>query len=183
VAQERRFDAWGNTLVDTNPGLIPFGFAGGLEDVDTGLVRFGARDYDPEAGRWTATDPISFAGGDTNLYGYVLGDPVNGFDPSGHWVSGLDMWALEDMWEAVHNADVDRVVVPAPPAPSDPDDGLCEEPLEFCTYWSGSPPICTFRCENSKRCYECNITDPGITDCPSIVDPEYGTYICKEVGC
>jgi hypothetical protein len=28
----------------------------------------------------TAKDPILFAGGDTNLYGYVLGDPVSGVD-------------------------------------------------------------------------------------------------------
>lgn len=51
--------------------------------MDTGLVRFGYRDYDPETGRWTARDPIGFAGGDTNLYGYVLGDPVNFIDPDG----------------------------------------------------------------------------------------------------
>jgi RHS repeat-associated protein len=36
----------------------PFGFAGGLYDADTGLVRFGARDYDAYTGRWTAKDPI-----------------------------------------------------------------------------------------------------------------------------
>ena len=46
-------------------------------------MRFGARDYDPRVGRWTAKDPIRFAGGDANLYGYVLGDPVNLVDPSG----------------------------------------------------------------------------------------------------
>ena len=33
-----------------NPGYQPFGFAGGLADA-LGLVRFGARDYDPRAGR------------------------------------------------------------------------------------------------------------------------------------
>ncbi|MCC5859762.1 MAG: hypothetical protein JJT90_16505 [Ectothiorhodospiraceae bacterium] len=38
-------------------------------------MRFGYRDYDPETGRWTARDPIGFAGGDTNLYGYVLNTP------------------------------------------------------------------------------------------------------------
>lgn len=27
--------------------------------------------------------PIGFGGGDTNLYGYVAGDPINGIDPSG----------------------------------------------------------------------------------------------------
>jgi RHS repeat-associated protein len=58
---------------DTNPGFQPFGFAGGLYDVDTGLTRFGARDYDAFTGRWTSKDPIRFAGGDANLYGYVLG--------------------------------------------------------------------------------------------------------------
>ncbi|MFQ5442883.1 MAG: RHS repeat domain-containing protein, partial [Thermodesulfobacteriota bacterium] len=48
-----------------------------------GLVRFGARDYGPETGRWTAKDSILFAGGDTNLYGYVLQDSVNFMDPAG----------------------------------------------------------------------------------------------------
>ncbi|MCH2039483.1 MAG: RHS repeat-associated core domain-containing protein [Saccharospirillaceae bacterium] len=62
---------------------MPFGFAGGLQDTDTGLIRFGYRDYDPETGRWTARDPIGFAGGDTNLYGYVLSDPINLVDPNG----------------------------------------------------------------------------------------------------
>jgi hypothetical protein len=39
------------------------------------LVRFGYRDYDPEAGRWSARDPIGFNGGDSNLYGYVSHNP------------------------------------------------------------------------------------------------------------
>ena len=34
-------------------------------------------------GKWTAKDPIDFSGGDSNLYGYVLGNPVNGIDPLG----------------------------------------------------------------------------------------------------
>ena len=62
---------------------MPFGFAGGLHDRDTGLVRFGYRDYDPEIGRWTAKDPIGFAGGDVDLMGYVQNDPVNWIDPTG----------------------------------------------------------------------------------------------------
>jgi RHS repeat-associated protein len=82
IAQRIDYDEFGNITQDTNPGLQPFGFAGGLYDVDTGLVRFGARDYDPEVGRWTAKDPIRFDGG-SNLYGYVMNDPVNLIDPSG----------------------------------------------------------------------------------------------------
>jgi RHS repeat-associated protein len=83
IVQRLDYDEFGQVITDTNPGFHPFGFAGGLYDRDTKLVRFGARDYDAETGRWTAKDPILFAGGDTNLYGYVLGDPVNFIDPLG----------------------------------------------------------------------------------------------------
>jgi len=83
IVQRMDYDEFGNVLSDTNPGFQPFGFAGGIYDADTGLVRFGARDYDPDTGRWTAKDPILFAGGDANLYGYTLGDPVNFVDPLG----------------------------------------------------------------------------------------------------
>ena len=83
VAQRMDYDEFGNVINDTNPGFQPFGFAGGLYDQHSKLVRFGARDYDAVTGRWTAKDPISFSGGDTNLYGYVLNDPVNMVDPAG----------------------------------------------------------------------------------------------------
>jgi RHS repeat-associated protein len=83
IVQRLDYDEFGNVVLDTNPGFQPFGFAGGLYDRDTRLVRFGARDYDPETGRWTAKDPIGFDGGDTNLYAYALNDPLNLTDPSG----------------------------------------------------------------------------------------------------
>ena len=83
IAQRIDYDEFGRVLTDTNPGFQPFGFAGGLYEPATGLVRFGARDYDAETGRWTAKDPIRFAGGDANLYAYVAGDPVNRVDPTG----------------------------------------------------------------------------------------------------
>ncbi len=83
IAQRIDYDAFGRIILDTNPGFQPFGFAGGLYDPQTGLTRFGARDYDAETGRWTSKDPAGFGGGDTNLYGYVVNDPVNSFDPTG----------------------------------------------------------------------------------------------------
>jgi len=84
VIRSIEYDSFGNILSDSDPAFaVPFGFAGGLHDRDTELVRFGYRDYDPETGRWTAKDPIGFAGGDTDLYGYVLNDPINFTDTNG----------------------------------------------------------------------------------------------------
>jgi RHS repeat-associated protein len=82
VVEEIDYDEFGNVTNDTNPGLTPFGFAGGLYDKDTGLVRFGARDYDASLGRWTSKDPSRFNGG-MNLYGYCNVDPVNCRDRTG----------------------------------------------------------------------------------------------------
>lgn len=83
VAQAMDYDEFGRVLRDTNPGFQPFGFGGGHQDPDTGLVRFGLRDYDPETGQWTARDPILFGGGQSSLYAYVGNDPVNRLDPLG----------------------------------------------------------------------------------------------------
>ena len=77
------YDEFGQITLDTTLGFQPFGFAGGLYDADTKLVRFGARDYDAFTGRWTTKDPVRFAGGDTNLYGYVWGNPGRFVDPFG----------------------------------------------------------------------------------------------------
>jgi RHS repeat-associated protein len=86
IVKDLDYDSFGNVIRETNPSFeIPFGFAGGLFDKDTGLIRFGRRDYDPDSGRWTAKDPILFAGGDINLYGYCLNDPVNLVDPEGQF--------------------------------------------------------------------------------------------------
>ncbi|MBK7584475.1 MAG: hypothetical protein IPI67_30255 [Myxococcales bacterium] len=84
VTQRISYDAWGKPTASAgNPNVRgPFGFAGGLWDDDTGLVHFGARDYDPEVGRWITKDPSLFDGG-MNLYAYAFSDPVNLVDPSG----------------------------------------------------------------------------------------------------
>ncbi|MEZ4287766.1 MAG: RHS repeat-associated core domain-containing protein [Polyangiales bacterium] len=83
VVQALDYDAWGRVLSDSNPGFQPFGYAGGLYDPATELIRFGARDYDPYTARWTAKDPILFSGGDSDLYAYVGGDPINYVDRDG----------------------------------------------------------------------------------------------------
>ena len=103
VAQRIDYDEFGNITQDTNPGFQPFGFAGGIYDPDTGLTRFGARDYEPVVGRWTTKDPIRFDGG-FNLYGYVLNDPVNLIDVDGLIPKGTDKrYGLPDrFWNWYH---------------------------------------------------------------------------------
>ncbi len=102
VAQRMDFDAFGRVLADTNPGFQPFGFAGGLFDRDTGLVHFGAREYDPETARWLSRDPLRMLGGDLNLYAYVRGDPVNSTDPSGLGPTTPSIESLAVKWNKNH---------------------------------------------------------------------------------
>ncbi len=83
VADDIAYDAWGTVTRETTPGFLPIGFAGGLRDRSTGLLRFGSRDYDPVTGRWTAADPMRFDAGDANLYRYAASDPINNVDPTG----------------------------------------------------------------------------------------------------
>jgi RHS repeat-associated protein len=84
VVKRIDYDSFGSVILDSNPAFdLPFGFAGGMSDPAHPLIRFGARDYLPAAGRWTAKDPILFGGEDTNLYNYARHDPVNLVDPTG----------------------------------------------------------------------------------------------------
>lgn len=51
VVKAVQYDPFGVRLWDSNPCLyVPLGFAGGIEDPDTGLVLFGDRNYDPDTG-------------------------------------------------------------------------------------------------------------------------------------
>src|SRR5207237_9016225 len=77
TTQRIDYDEWGNIILNTNPAFQSFGFAGGILDDSTTLVRFGFRDYDASTGRWTAKDLIGFAGSETDLYGYALNSPLD----------------------------------------------------------------------------------------------------------
>ena len=83
VVQRLEYDAWGRVLVDTAPGFQPFGFAGGVGDTRTNLIRFGARDYAPTSGTWISSDPIGLKGG-LSRYAYARGNPVGRIDTDGN---------------------------------------------------------------------------------------------------
>lgn len=96
VAQRIDYDEFGRITQNTNPAFQPFGFAGGVWDEDVQLARFGARDYDAVAGRWTAKDPSGFAGGSANLYAYAANSPVVYRDVTGHRLSNEESLKLLD---------------------------------------------------------------------------------------
>jgi RHS repeat-associated protein len=109
LVQRLDYDEFGRVTFDSNPGAQPFGFAGGIYDADTGLVRFGARDYDAETGRWTAKDSSLYDRHGFNLYQYSATDPVNYLDPFGQRdiKSGKGVFPK---WEAEeYGKEIDRI--------------------------------------------------------------------------
>lgn len=101
IVKKVDYDSFGNILTDSSPAfIVPFDFAGGLHDRDTGLVLFGYRDYSPEIGRWTAKDPIGFSSGDIDFFGYVQNNPVNWIDPNG--LLGIPISAIKNALKKVH---------------------------------------------------------------------------------
>jgi RHS repeat-associated protein len=84
IVQRYEYDSFGNQTITTNGSIQqPYTFTAREYDNETGMYFYRARYYDPKAGRFVTKDPISFAGGDVNLYGYVGNNPVNKKDPYG----------------------------------------------------------------------------------------------------
>jgi len=133
IAQRMDYDDWGNVLVNTAPDFTPFGFAGGMYDRQTKLVRFGARDYDAELGRWLRKDENLFARKSLNLYAYCKENPIGYIDASG-WVPRAvdrDYGLPPEFWDWYHRR-VKR--------PGDPDlkNSLLKSPC--VSSWDGVPP-------------------------------------------
>ncbi|MFD7323978.1 polymorphic toxin-type HINT domain-containing protein [Streptomyces sp. NPDC059875] len=61
------------------------GFIGGTKDPDTALTHIGAREYDPNLGRFISVDPLLTLSAPQSLngYGYANNNPVTTSDPTG----------------------------------------------------------------------------------------------------
>jgi RHS repeat-associated protein len=90
VVNHNKYDSFGNITNQTSPGNnIRFAFTGREWDALIGLYFYRGRYYDPVVGRFISEDPISFAGGDVNLYRYVENSPVNFTDPFGYFTGSF----------------------------------------------------------------------------------------------
>jgi len=175
VMQEMDYDEFGIVVRNTAPGFQPFGFAGGLYDSNTGLVKFGARDYDPQIGRWTAKDPIRFEGG-FNFYAYVGNDPVNRIDPRGL----ADSWInWDNVKDAIYDWLEDKVVDHSGPLPGK--EQTCYAQKDQCaqkTSASGNPEDYGFTCEHQETM--CNTGMPNALQDPSSSSTSASSSSCSE---
>lgn len=92
------YDPYGSTTYQSGTTVNPWGYAAGFTD-STGLIKFGARYYDPGTARWTQVDPAACAY--TNRYLYVADQPISLVDPSGLiWCFGI--WECWDFhWTVI----------------------------------------------------------------------------------
>ena len=90
LAQSYTYSSFGKIEIQLDPAFVqPYTFTGREFDPETGLYFYRARTYDSLIGRFSQEDPTGFAGGDLNLYAYVLNNPLNRIDPLGLQAVGI----------------------------------------------------------------------------------------------
>ena len=94
VVDHLDYDGFGNVINETSQtNGDRYKWTGREFDSETGLQYNWARYYDPKTGRWTSSDPLSFAAGDTNLYRYVANASTGATDPTG--LKSKEEWQQE----------------------------------------------------------------------------------------
>lgn len=81
ITAQTAYDAFGNASNTAFP--TRYQYTGREYDSFTNLHHYRARQYSAELGRFISEDPIGFAGGDINLYGYVWNNPLMFVDSDG----------------------------------------------------------------------------------------------------
>ena len=76
------YEPFGTASVTGQANTNPYQYTA-RENDGTGLDYYRARYYSPSRQRFISEDPISFGGGDPNLYAYVFNSSPNDTDPSG----------------------------------------------------------------------------------------------------
>ena len=90
---EYTYDAWGNCTIVSDTASIgasnPFRYRGYYWDNDLQLYYLMSRYYDPQVGRFINADSLKYLSPQIvcglNLYSYCENNPINKFDPLGHF--------------------------------------------------------------------------------------------------
>ena len=82
VQTQYSYEPFGKTTATGSASSSTFQYTG-RENDGTGMYYYRARYYNPALQRFISEDPIGFAGGDINLYGYVSNRPIDSVDPEG----------------------------------------------------------------------------------------------------
>jgi RHS repeat-associated protein len=89
------YDAFGGVTSQTDSSVVfRYGYTARELDAESGLQYNRARYLDSFTGRFISEDPISFQGGDSNLYRYVMNNSLNNIDPSGLEVQAIYILSL-----------------------------------------------------------------------------------------
>lgn len=92
------YDAFGAVRAQSGTASTIYRYTGQQLDSDSNLYYLRARYYDPSIGRFTSRDSFSgFTGNpqSQNLYGYVLNNPINLVDSTGHCSAESNMGFLD----------------------------------------------------------------------------------------
>jgi RHS repeat-associated protein len=73
------------------------GFVGGTKDESTGLTHLGAREYDPDLGRFISVDPVMNPAAPQllNAYTYSNNNPISFSDPTGLYCDSCDFYSRQ----------------------------------------------------------------------------------------
>ena len=87
MVQETEYMPFGLALprtAGTNkyPGGVPL-YNGKEKQPETGLLDYGARQYDPTIGRWMVVDPLAGISRRWSPYNYAIDNPMRFIDPDG----------------------------------------------------------------------------------------------------
>lgn len=116
--EKYRYDAFGGLYTGVTAPYNTYGFKGQEYDPKANLVDMHARWYAPQNGRFVTPD--SYRGDlltpyTQNRYAYVGNNPVNRWDPTGHWEAGDEtlsskaqdaIWGLTYQWLATDNQEL-----------------------------------------------------------------------------
>ena len=87
VSAQYDYDPFGETLQASRSaaGICAFRFSTKYSDLESDLLYYGYRFYNPSTGRWLSRDPLGEWGG-LNLYGFVVSDSLDYFDTDGRQI-------------------------------------------------------------------------------------------------